>query len=244
MLCTATKAAGVFCASYTRNVIEPTAVSFLRSSPQPLPRTRLQAQPWKKCSSVPRASMTTNLAIKREQQRERNERQQQCLIRSVNKFITLTAPSSNDGPVISLKVIPATRILQKGANQSTADADDLESANGNLDEEYIPPVELPQKSQLKASLGGAAQPYVKLIPKTLENTQLGHCNESVASPFSKTCLFDDVKRDFLPSSRATEAPFEDEVSLDWVCNREGLRKFSFRTLPISTYPYLPSCKQK
>lgn len=65
----------------------------------------------------------------------RTERHQQCLDLSVKKFLILTPLSSNVGPVIVLKVNPATRVLRKRTNQVSALANDPQSATVSLHEE-------------------------------------------------------------------------------------------------------------
>lgn len=87
--------------------------------------------------------------------RAHNERWQQRLVRSVEKFLTSTAPASIVGSVISQNVIPRSRFSLKRINKGSAPADGQESVIVNLDENYILPIEQPPNRQCMASSVGS-----------------------------------------------------------------------------------------
>lgn len=107
-----------------------------------------------------------NLRDKSEKCRACNDQRQQRLVRSLDKYLTLTASVSIFGPVIDQNVFKITRILRKRTNQRSAPVDDSGSADVSLDENYIVPIEWPQKRQHSASSVGATQLSVELISTT------------------------------------------------------------------------------
>lgn len=103
------------------------------------------------------------LCDKTDRWRRRNERWQQRLVWSVDKFLSSTAPAFILGLIIGQIVIRTTRAWQMHTNQGTAFGDDQESATECLEIELILPVKQTQKRQRWVLSGSATQPCVKLL---------------------------------------------------------------------------------
>lgn len=146
--------------------------------------------------------------------RGRSKQRQQHQDWSVNKYLALTAPSSNFVPFIGLNVIPTTRVLQKRSRLDTKLSDGPDSATEVFNKSSMFPVEQPEKRYSMAASCGATHPSVKLILAPPQNAKPGHCNKLLASSSSETGLFDDVKFDVLPVWFTGKAFFEDGFSLD------------------------------
>lgn len=162
-----------------------------------------------------------NPCEKTEKQRVRIEQRQQRLGRSVHKVLVKTAPASIVGRVIGHNVIPTTLVLQTRTSQGSDLAGDPKFATPSFYRDYILPVEQPQKRERRASSVGATQLSVALVQTTPRKAKPRRHEKSVAPALSEMGLPDDAQSDAQRVGYTAEAPFENRVSMDWVC---GVRR--------------------
>lgn len=156
----------------------------------------------------------------------------------MEKYLASTARAIIFSPDIGQNAMPASVVLQKRTSKSSALPDDPESPMRCIDEDYILPVERPQKRHHKVSSGSMTQLSVKPTPIIPGNAKPGRDNKSVAPASSKTRLFGDVQPDALLVGCTAEAIFGDKDLMDWICNARKHTELFIYTRQTRTPPYL------